>query len=560
MTVKRTLGRLETVSATLAALALAVGVSVLAAWHWDIEWLQTVLRGGAPMRPYAALGVVLLGFSLLLQCKAAAPRLREAAWLQRSRWLIAKLTAAVVMVLGLVTLSQHVFGWDLGIDRWLFEEKLRRFPFANPHRLPPGAALCLALVGAALLGLDVQTAKGRRPAQTLLFGALLVSYLVIIGYLFQGSWLFPAAVNNGMAFHAAVAFVLLSIGALCARPQHSVIALLSGDSPGGVMARRLLPLIVVVPIVLGWLEYLAEEHGLLGNASGTAALATMITVVFALLAWATTGRLDRAEAERKRAEEALRAAKEQLARHAQNLEVAVAERTQELQQTIRDLETFSYSMSHDLRAPLRAVQGFTEMIGMDFGEALGNGGRDYLGRITAAIRRMDRMIHDVLICTKLSRQNEVKLHTLDVEAFIRQLVAERPAWQPPQSEIRIESPLLPVRAAESFLGQCVTNLVENALKFIAPGQTPHLRIRSEAHGDSVRLWFEDHGIGIPKESHGQLFKMFSRLHPQANYEGTGIGLYIVRVAAGRMGGRVGAESEAAGGSRFWLELPRGETT
>jgi PAS domain S-box-containing protein len=260
--------------------------------------------------------------------------------------------------------------------------------------------------------------------------------------------------------------------------------------------------------------------------------------------------------ERKRAEEAVRESEARLAKANEELEMKVEQRTARLQETIAELEAFSYSLSHDMRAPLRAMRSFSQIVMAEYGEKLGAGGTDLLKRVTDAAGRLDRLIQDVLAFSQLSGQ-EIKLETLEVENLMRQVIHERPEFQPPKADIQIQSPLLPVKGHEALLTQCLTNFLDNAVKFVDRGKQPRLIVKSEALGDEVRLWFEDNGIGIAKDMQERLFGIFQQLHRPGTYPGTGIGLAIVRKAAERMKGSVGVESEPGTGSRFWLQLPRG---
>jgi PAS domain S-box-containing protein len=270
--------------------------------------------------------------------------------------------------------------------------------------------------------------------------------------------------------------------------------------------------------------------------------------------------------ERKRAEQALQHAHEKLARHAEDLEKIVAERTAELRKTIGELESFSYSLSHDMRAPLRAMQSFSQIVLGDYADKLGPTGKDFLKRIVQAAGRMDRLIQDVLTLTRISRQ-EVHIRTVDVELLLGEIIRERPELQPPRADITVLSPLLPLRGHEASLTQCLTNLLGNAVKFVGEGVRPQVRIWTEQvqavesqmnpsePASWVRLWIEDNGIGIEAEQQQKIFEMFHRLHGDGAYEGTGIGLAIVRKAVGRMGGTAGVESQPGKGSRFWVALP-----
>ena len=120
----------------------------------------------------------------------------------------------------------------------------------------------------------------------------------------------------------------------------------------------------------------------------------------------------------------------------------------------------------------------------------------------------------------------------------------------------MESPLLPMLGHETSLNQCLTNLLHNAVKFVAPGIKPQVRVYSQRLDGKARLWIEDNGIGIPAELQPRIFEVFQRLHPTNEYEGTGIGLAIVRKAIDRMNGQVGVDSKPGEGCRFWIELPR----
>lgn len=259
---------------------------------------------------------------------------------------------------------------------------------------------------------------------------------------------------------------------------------------------------------------------------------------------------------RKKAEEELHAAQSALHRHAKDLESVVAERTAELRETVAELERFSYSLSHDMRAPLRAMQGFSQIVEEEYGPKLDEEGRNYLKRITAAAQRLDQLIRDVLSYTHVVRE-DVRLQPIQVAPLLRQLIAENPALQPPLAEVVVENPLLPVMGHEAYLTQCLSNLLTNGVKFVVREKKPRLRIWTEAiDRHHVRLFVRDNGIGIPKEWQARIFGMFERMHPASHYDGTGIGLTIVRKAAERMGGLVGVESEPGHGSVFWIQLDR----
>jgi signal transduction histidine kinase len=246
-----------------------------------------------------------------------------------------------------------------------------------------------------------------------------------------------------------------------------------------------------------------------------------------------------------------------LQQHAAELERRVEERTAQLRETNAALEAFSYTISHDLRAPLRAMQGIAQALLEDYGDRLDATGLDYARRVVASAQQMDTLIQDLLAYSRLGRADlpsqPVNLQGVVAEALGRLSgeVRQRDA------EVSAEGPFPPVLAHEPTLVQVVTNLLANALKFVPPGVRPRVRVWAEERHGAVRLWAEDNGIGIAPAHQGRIFDVFERLHGDETYPGTGIGLAIVRKGVERMGGRAGVESAEGQGSRFWVELPKG---
>lgn len=247
--------------------------------------------------------------------------------------------------------------------------------------------------------------------------------------------------------------------------------------------------------------------------------------------------------------------RDDLQRHASHLEARVAERTQALQDVNAELNAFAYSVSHDLRAPLRSTQGFAQALLEDYGEQLDEVGRDYATRIVSASRRMDDLIQDLLAYSRLSR-TEVELRAIDLDRIVHSTAAVIGDLLPPGgARFEIASPIPAVIGHSGVLSQVLQNLLGNAVKFVPPGTLPHVRVSTEASNGRVVLAVEDNGIGIPAEYQERIFRVFERLHPLEAYPGTGIGLAIVRKGVERLGGRCGVSSREGHGSRFWIDLP-----
>lgn len=257
--------------------------------------------------------------------------------------------------------------------------------------------------------------------------------------------------------------------------------------------------------------------------------------------------------QQKQTEKALRNAKEQLARANQELERKVQERTAKLEEVVAELETLSYSMAHNMRGPLRAMEGMAAALLEDHADRLDPEGKDFLERIQAAALLQDQLVRDILTYSQIARRT-LELHPVDLDQLARSVIEQYPNLEKNASRIQIEHPLGCVLGHHLSLAQCVSNLLDNALKFVGPGVVPKVRLRTERRGGFARLWIEDNGIGIAAENQDRVFRLFERLHTQDEFEGTGIGLAVVKKAVDRMGGTFGVQSALGAGSRFWIEL------
>ncbi len=263
--------------------------------------------------------------------------------------------------------------------------------------------------------------------------------------------------------------------------------------------------------------------------------------------------------ERKQVADALHQAQDQLADQTANqtakLEALVVERTAKLQETVGELQAFSYSVSHDMRAPLRSMRGFAQVLVDEYGGKLDERGIDHLQRIIRSALRLDLLIQDVLSYSKVLH-SEGLMEPVDLDGLMRDIIATYPNGR--KAEFHIQGKLPTVLGNEAFLTQCFSNLLGNASKFVEPGTIPRIEIRAEDREPSMaRVWIEDNGIGIAPENHERVFRMFERINLATEYEGTGIGLTIVRKAVERMGAQLGFESELGKGSRFWIQIEKG---
>lgn len=229
-------------------------------------------------------------------------------------------------------------------------------------------------------------------------------------------------------------------------------------------------------------------------------------------------------------------------------------RADQLTAANKELESFCYTIAHDLRAPLRAMEGLTAALVEDFGSNLDEVGHESADRIRQAASRMDQMIQELLAYSRLSFVH-LDLQPIRLDEIIKDAVTQIDFdLRQKKARLQVKRSRHRVLGHQPMLVQVVSNLITNAVKFCADGMTPEVIVREERHGDFVRIWIEDNGIGIAPEHCERIFRIFERLHDRDKYSGTGIGLAIVQKAIARMGGKVGVESEVGRGSRFWFEL------
>lgn len=253
--------------------------------------------------------------------------------------------------------------------------------------------------------------------------------------------------------------------------------------------------------------------------------------------------------DRKKAEDAIRRSNEELERR-------VALRTAELEASNRELEAFSYSISHDLRAPLRAIDGYAHMLLEDHLERLDANGQRHLHMISRNSRRMGQLVDDLLAFSRLSRKPMEK-EDVDMEALVRSVLADlSPAGGGSGTTVTVR-PLPPATGDPAMLRQVWANLLSNALKFSSRTPHPRIEVSGRVEGGGTTYAVADNGIGFDMQYAHKLFGVFERLHPMDEFEGTGVGLALVQRIVLRHGGTVGAEGAVQRGAVFTFSLPRG---
>jgi len=240
----------------------------------------------------------------------------------------------------------------------------------------------------------------------------------------------------------------------------------------------------------------------------------------------------------------------------QTLEVRVAERTEQLASINKELESFSYSISHDLRAPLRAIFGFSQILSKRHRESLNEEGKQYMDYIVQASVRMEQLINDLLDYSRLGRKS-IDIYPISVNKIIENIYPDfKQKLESIGANFIVENDIPKILGNESLLQQIFINLIGNAINYRRKNIPLEIRINYEQNNKSVILSVSDNGIGIPKEYWEKIFNIFQRLHSDDEYPGTGIGLATVRKSVSMLNGTICVDSVVDKGTTFYIHLPK----
>ena len=517
---------MATVPRVIAGVLTALGLLVLAGWVVDIPALKSILPGFVTMKVNTALAFFLSGGALWLLSGANVKG--YVFW-------IGETCALIVAAIGAVTLAEYILGTNIGIDQLLIREDVSATYTSHPGRMSAVTAANFLMLGASLMLLGVRRAF--HVFQSLTFLISFVGLLNITAYFYGMRAIYPAELSTAMALHTAGAFILTGAGLLWARPDRGFVGLVRSDTAGGQVLRWSLLPTVVVTLFLGWLRLRGEQAGLYGTEFGVAFFRVFTAALMVFMIAVIAEMLRRFEIERRRSQE-------ELARYASRLEAAN-----------KELEAFSYSVSHDLRAPLRHVSGYVDLLGKRYQDALAEKGRHYLNAIADSVRQMGLLIDDLLQFSRTGRM-EMRRSDLDMNGMLREAQVLLRHDNPGRNIEWIIADLPPVHGDHSMLRLVWANLLGNAVKFTRTRKEARIEVAAREEKGEIVFSVRDNGVGFDMKYAGKLFGVFQRLHPTEEFEGTGIGLANVQRIIARHGGRTWAEAEPDKGAAFYFAVPK----
>jgi signal transduction histidine kinase len=425
--------------------------------------------------------------------------------------------------------------FDLNFDQVLFHRQVKIPGPYGPNEIAMNTALSFICCGTGLLLLDVQTKDGFRPAQAFILTTGLMALLALIGYGYRVLPLYTFGSQLPMALNSAISFELFAIAALTVRPSRGLMMVITNDTTGGYIARRLLPAAILIPLFLGALLFSSEKRGFFAMESGISLFAFANIVLFTTVIWWNAKLLFRAEEERLKAMEKLKRT------------------TMDLERSNTELQQFAYVASHDLTEPLRMVVSYLDLLNIKAEKKLGDEEREFIGYATDGARRMQNLIQDLLAYARVDTRRQA-LEPTDCERVLESVLANLKLAIAESNTVVEHEPLPTVPADVVQLTQVFQNLIGNAIRFHGKA-APRIHVGAGRRDGEWIFHVKDNGIGIDPKNFERIFVLFQRLHTRQEYPGTGMGLAICKKIIERHGGHMWVESKPGDGTTFFFSIP-----
>jgi signal transduction histidine kinase len=515
---------------------MTVSVTVLAGWAFDLALLKG-LGGAITMKANAAVALFASGIALF-SINSTRPARRT----------LGRIGASVAALLGSLTLSEHLFGWNLGIDEFLVREAPGAAATTSPGRMGPNASLSLTLAGIAVWSLYRGSARAIALAQ--LLGACIATLALIplVGYLYGATQLYAIARYTGIAIHTGIALLILGIGIVAAYPTTGPVAALMSDAPYGAVSRRLLVQAVALPLILGYVELAGERHDFYDARFGTGAFVVAMIVLLSITTWRTAVALSYSEDARRTAQ-----------RERDDLLVSERAARERAERADRAKDEFIASLSHELRTPLNAIMGWTHML-RDGSVAEPNRGKAF----DAVSRNADvlaRLIRDLLDTSRIATGRlELSKAPADINAIVQAAVE---SVTPAADTKRLTLTVSPAPHGVIVLGdaqrlqQVLWNILSNAVKFTPESGRVGVHVHADDH--AVRVQIRDDGEGIEPAFLPRVFDRFEQGSARRENGSMGLGLHIAKSLVEAHGGDIHVHSDGIGrGAVFTVQLPLAE--
>ena len=513
----------------ISILTIALALAVIVGWKLNVQVLMTIVPGYVSMKLNTALLFILSGMVVLFLSLKRTDR-------------FIFFISGFLAVFALASLSQDIFNIDLKIDQlFIIDYAAQAKNESFPGRPSPITSLCFSLFGLVFLIMRNQNLYLRKIAQYGLHMITFFSFIAIVGYLFNVPTFYKLSFFTSMAIHTSVTLFALSIGASFFNRELGVTGLFTGKSIGNVMAKNLFKKILPAILILGFIQLVLLRWGFVTVEFGIALFTTCFMLVALYALWSTAILLNGIDEKRKRAESKIIFANK-------NLEKTVLDRTAYLTRQNKQLEDFSYIISHNLRGPMSNLKS---LLGFHKEEDTVSGKDQLMDYFETTVTNLASTLDELLEVVTIRHESKKEREILNFEDIFSKIMANYQG-QIMEFNARVtcdfsEAPT--VEYSGVYLESIMQNLLSNALKYRSKNRLPEIHFKTRNVGNKIELSAIDNGLGIDMEVHGNrifgLHKTFHK-HPDAK----GVGLFITKAQVEAMGGEISVQSEVDKGATF----------
>lgn len=505
-----------------ALVTILIGILGLASHVFNLPVLRGMQEPMLQMRPNTAIGLICLGLALKL---LILPR-------HKGQVIISRGLSGLVILLGTVTMIQYIFGFDIGIDQW-FWPQLPTPENPYPGRMVPATAINFILKGSALLLLDWELNNGSRPAQYISIITALIPLQVLVAYSYGTHAILNVGIHpylTQMAPHTAVAWFVVSVGTLCARPLSGFMRPVFFDSTTARNLRGIICAAVILPPVFAWLIALGESWSFYHPGFGSSLLILALVIIFVTFVWRASNQIVMYE-------EMLR------------------DQAAKLERSNTALERFAAAASHDLKSPLQAMILNAELLERSKNLSFDLPAKKNVQMIKDNAKNMSALIDNILEYA-VSRDSRIEIEDVDLNQ-VMEIVFENLKKEILEAKPEMDFSHLPIiRGDRLRLTQLFQNLISNSIKYRQPGVPCKISVSALDRGDHWLFNVKDNGIGFDSSDADSIFEPFKRLSHVAKKPGAGIGLATCKEIVDQHQGRIWAESRLNEGSMFYFTISK----
>ncbi len=518
-----------TLLTSVSLFTIIMALSVITGWIFDVVVLKSIIPSFVSMKINTAICFLFSG--MVLMCMTMGK------WNNACRFM-----AIFILLFGIATFSQNIFGYNLGIDQLLITDyEVIKNGLPYPGRPSPSTTFCFSLYGFALLGIKSESFRFNKLAQYSLHLITLISFIALLGYLFSVPFFYKLSFLSNMAVHTALAFFILSIATSFIQKKRGITGIFVKNHIGNLVARNLFPKMAIAILLLTSFELYVIRQQMISEDFGIALLGTSFIIVSLYFIASTSGRLNQIDVKRIQAEN-------KIIKTNKNLEKIVVDRTIYLTNQNKQLEDFAHIISHNLRGPVSNLNSILQFYKESKTLEEKN---ELMEMFEKTVNNIGSTLNELLEVVSIRHLSKNEKENINFETIFSK-IAETFQGQILKSKAVVTADFSKVPEIEyssTYLESIMQNLLSNALKYCSTDRTPVIHFETSNNDGSIELRVSDNGLGIDlSKNESQIFGLHKTFHEHP--EAKGIGLFLTKAQVEAMGGKISVDSELNKGTTF----------